>query len=129
MEKVIGEIGFFTESPQVESVTCLTVCKTLTISQTNYKMLENDHPGSIGKILKNLLAKVEETPVEVPLPEKLPILRAGSIFAYPLNEVESQSDSSYGGVALTSSIRTQEISIMQKETLIAVRDCKFPSYI
>jgi hypothetical protein len=92
-------------------------------------MLENDHPGSIGKILKNLLAKVEETPVEVPLPEKLPILRAGSIFAYPLNEVESQSDSSYGGVALTSSIRTQEISIMQKETLIAVRDCKFPSYI
>lgn len=129
MEPVIGEIGFFTESPQVESVTCLTVCKTLTISQTNYKMLENDHPGSIGKILKNLLAKVEETPVEVPLPEKLPILRAGSIFAYPLNEVESQSDSSYGGVALTSSIRTQEISIMQKETLIAVRDCKFPSYI
>lgn len=119
----IGEIGFFTESPQVESVTCLTVCKTLTISQTNYKMLENDHPGSIGKILRNLLAKVEETPVELPLPEKLPVLRAGSIFTYPVNETESQSDSSYGGMAITSSMGTQDVSIMmQKEALTAVRD-------
>jgi len=92
-------------------------------------MLENDHPGSIGKILKNLLAKVEETPVELPLPEKLPVLRAGSIFTYPINETESQSDSSYGDIAITSSMGTHDVNItMQKEALTAVRDCKFFAY-
>jgi hypothetical protein len=91
--------------------------------------MENDHPGSIGMILKNLLAKVEETPFELPLPEKLPILRAGSIFTYPINEAGSQSDSSYGGVALTSSIRTQDVTIVHKGTLTAVKDCKCLAYI
>jgi len=40
-----GEIGFFTESPAVDSVTCLSVCKTLTMSQTAYKLIAADHPG------------------------------------------------------------------------------------
>jgi CRP-like cAMP-binding protein len=74
----IGDIGFFTESPQTYSVLCLTVCKTLTISQAAYKMLAQDHPGSVEKILKNLLAKVQS--VQVALPRSLPHLRAGSVF-------------------------------------------------
>ena len=108
-------------------MTCLTVCKTLTISQTSYRMLENDHPGSIGKILKNLLAKVEESSLELALPEKLPVLRAGSIFTYPINDTQSpnRSDSEYGGLGITSSLRSRDESIMQKEALTAVKDCKF----
>jgi CRP-like cAMP-binding protein len=76
----IGEIGFFTESPQVDSVACLTVCKTLTISQSAYKLLAQDHPGSVGKILQNLLAKVEELSLQLQLPKNLPVLCAGSVF-------------------------------------------------
>lgn len=74
----IGDIGFFTESPQVDSVACLTVCKTLTMSQASYKLLEQDHPSSVGKILQNLLTKVQS--MQVALPKKLEILRAGSSF-------------------------------------------------
>ena len=74
----IGDIGFFTESPQTYSVACLTVCKTLTISQAAYKMLAIDHPGSVEKILKNLLAKVRL--MEAALPRSLSLLRAGSVF-------------------------------------------------
>lgn len=74
----IGDIGFFTESPQTYSVACLTVCKTLTISQAAYKMLAQDHPGSVEKILKNLLAKVRH--METALPRSLSLLRAGSVF-------------------------------------------------
>jgi CRP-like cAMP-binding protein len=76
----IGEIGFFTESPQIDSVACLTVCKTLTISQSAYKLLAQDHPGSVGKILQNLLAKVEELSLQLQLPKNLPVLCAGSVF-------------------------------------------------
>jgi CRP-like cAMP-binding protein len=46
----IGEIGFFTESPQVDSVRCVTVCKTLTLSKQSYRMIVQDHPGSVGKV-------------------------------------------------------------------------------
>jgi CRP-like cAMP-binding protein len=46
----IGEIGFFTESPQVDSVACVTVCKTLTLSKQAFKMISQDHPGSVGKV-------------------------------------------------------------------------------
>ena len=74
----VGDIGFFTETPQTYSVLCLTVCKTLTISQEAYRMLSQDHPGSVEKILKNLLTKVQS--IQVALPRSLSHLRAGSVF-------------------------------------------------
>ncbi|KAI2489466.1 voltage-gated potassium channel [Fragilaria crotonensis] len=55
----INEVGFLTESPQVETVRTKTVCKTLTMSRTTYNSIAEDHPGSVGKVLQNLLAKVE----------------------------------------------------------------------
>jgi len=76
----IGEIGFFTESPQIDSVISVTVCKTLTMSRSTYKGLAQDHPGSIGKILQNLLAKVESTSMRAQLPKPVELLRAGSNF-------------------------------------------------
>jgi CRP-like cAMP-binding protein len=76
----IGEIGFFTESPQVDSVVSLTVCKTLTMSRSTYKLLAQDHPGSVGKILQNLLEKVEKMALQKTLPKKLEVIRAGSTF-------------------------------------------------
>lgn len=76
----VGEIGFFTESPAVDSVTCLSVCKTLTMSQSAYKIIALDHPGSAGKILRNLLHKVEEMQLKLEIPTQIPVLRAGSIF-------------------------------------------------
>ena len=74
----VGDIGFFTETPQTYSVLCLTVCKTLTISQEAYRVLSQDHPGSVEKILKNLLTKVQS--MQVALPRSLSHIRAGSVF-------------------------------------------------
>lgn len=81
----INDISFFTETPQTETVRTLTVCKTLTLNQAAYKMIANDHPGSIGKILSNLLRKVEQQAEEVGQPnmnltKRLEVLRAGSVF-------------------------------------------------
>mmetsp|Transcript_18429 Transcript_18429/g.27312 ORF Transcript_18429/g.27312 Transcript_18429/m.27312 type:complete len:742 (-) Transcript_18429:150-2375(-) len=56
----IGEIGFFTDSPQKENVKCLTVCKTLTMPRSTYKVLAEHHPGCVSKILQNLLDYVEK---------------------------------------------------------------------
>ena len=96
----IGDVGFFTESPQVDSVACLTVCKTLTISQAAYKMLAQDHPGSVGKILTNLLAKVQA--MQVALPRSLELLRVGSVFdpeQSPSQNIDRDVESgSYGSV-------------------------------
>mmetsp|Transcript_12819 Transcript_12819/g.32472 ORF Transcript_12819/g.32472 Transcript_12819/m.32472 type:complete len:526 (+) Transcript_12819:303-1880(+) len=82
----INEIGFFTESPQIDTVRTVTVCKTLTMGRTAYKMIAEDHPGSVGKILQNLLGKVEAIAAKagtaplVSLPKSLEVHRAGSIF-------------------------------------------------
>jgi CRP-like cAMP-binding protein len=85
----INEVGFFTESPQSDNVRTLTVCKTLTMSRSAYKVIAEDHPGSAGKILQNLLAKVEDmalkldpapSPPNLTLSKRLAVLRAGSVF-------------------------------------------------
>lgn len=61
----INEVGFFTESPQINTVRTVTVCKTLTMSSSAYKLLAQDHPGSAGKILQNLLSKVERVALDM----------------------------------------------------------------
>ena len=84
----INEIGFFTESPQLDTVSTVTVCKTLTISRSAYKLLAQDHPGSSGKILQNLLEKVQAVDETIgsalsrrsDVPIGLEYLRAGSTF-------------------------------------------------
>jgi hypothetical protein len=79
----VNEIGFFTESPQIENVRTVTVCKTLTISRSAYKMLAQDHPGSAGKILQNLLTKAQSMgppPPVANLPQSVDFVRAGSEF-------------------------------------------------
>mmetsp|Transcript_23029 Transcript_23029/g.34909 ORF Transcript_23029/g.34909 Transcript_23029/m.34909 type:complete len:656 (+) Transcript_23029:395-2362(+) len=78
----IGEIGFFTNSPQKENVICLTVCKTLTMPRSAYHMLAEEHPGSVTQILQNLLNFVEEkrrTSILFTTTD-LAALRAGSIY-------------------------------------------------
>lgn len=76
----IGEIGFFTESPVLHTVVSVTVCKTLTLSRQSYQILAQDHPGSAGKILHNLLQKVENESAQVDHPKSLHALRLGSVY-------------------------------------------------
>jgi ankyrin repeat protein/CRP-like cAMP-binding protein len=82
----INEIGFFTESPQLETVRTKTVCKTLAMPRSAYKLIAENHPGSVVKVLQNLLEKVQELSTaagvaeKVNLPTRLTILRAGSIY-------------------------------------------------
>eukprot|EP00980_Cylindrotheca_fusiformis_P020957 scaffold7970_cov118-Cylindrotheca_fusiformis.AAC.13 len=89
----INEVSFFTESPQIDTVRTTTVCKTLIISKTEYKTIADDHPGSVGRLLHNLLQKVtvikeqqemknaEGGSMLLPnLPKSIAVLAAGSEF-------------------------------------------------
>ncbi|KAL7540770.1 hypothetical protein ACHAXR_010362 [Thalassiosira sp. AJA248-18] len=110
----IGEIGFFCESPQVESVISLTVCKTLTMSRSTYKLLSQDHPGSIGLILQNLLSKVESESMQRQLPKPVEVLRVGSKY----DMVEG-----YQSIDRTDlSPETESIFRQRYESLTAVKD-------
>lgn len=115
----IGEIGFFTESPQIDTVSCLTVCKTLTMSKSAYKLLALDHPGSAGKILQNLLAKVEEMQ-EVLLPKNLDLLRAGSSF-YPDGNPGPDMEGT-GSTYASFDAKHEEAIAKEQESLTAVQD-------
>ena len=108
----INDVSFFTESPQIDTVRTMSICKTLTMTRSAYKLITEDHPGSAGKILNNLLAKVEDMAKDVPsetevnLPKPLHKLRAGSMF----------DDSSHGGYvqrAVTSAQNESALSKMQ----------------
>ena len=76
----LNHFGFFTESPELESVKSETICRSLAISRSAYKLIAHDHPGSAGKILKNLLRLSEEDIFDINLSQELPRLRAGSDF-------------------------------------------------
>lgn len=87
----INHFGFFTESPELENVRTLTICKTLAISRSAYKLIAQDHPGSAGKILKNLL-QLSEKDQEVELPQTLSRLRAGSLYFEEVKESIPKKD-------------------------------------
>lgn len=82
----VNEVEFFTESPQIDTVRTVTLCKMLTMSHSAYKSIASDHPGSAGRILQNLLDMVEKIAEEVgevpgvSLTRNLEMLRAGSSF-------------------------------------------------
>ncbi len=114
----INAISFFTESPQAETIRTKTVCKTLTMSRTVYKMISEDYPASVTKLLQNLLENVEESakkggePEKVSLPTKLAYLRAGSM--YPPVEDDSSTDD--------ADFHNAMASIQAHASLTAVRD-------
>ncbi|KAL7493642.1 hypothetical protein ACHAWT_010524 [Skeletonema menzelii] len=58
----VNEISFFTESAQMDTLRTRSVCKILSMSKSDYKSLSADHPGSAGRVLSNLLAKVQALP-------------------------------------------------------------------
>ena len=88
----MNEVSFFTDSPQTATIRTKTVCKTLSLNRAAYKLLAQDHPGSVGRILQNLLDKMEVISQEfggttkVNLPGRLSMLRAGSTFDFGLEE-------------------------------------------
>lgn len=56
----VNEIGFFTETPQIDTVRTVTICKTLTMTKSAFSEIAEHHPGSVSKILQNLLQKTEK---------------------------------------------------------------------
>jgi ankyrin repeat protein len=58
------------------------------MSRSAYTLIAHDHPGSVGKILQNLLSKVEDaaegmrSAPDLNLPTRLELLNAGSEYAY-----------------------------------------------
>jgi CRP-like cAMP-binding protein len=83
--RFINDVSFFTETPQTDTVRTATVVKTLTLSKENYMLIAEDHPGTVGKILHNLLEKVEDAANEygnahICLTKRLEVLQAGSVY-------------------------------------------------
>jgi CRP-like cAMP-binding protein len=52
--------GFFTESPESDTIRTRTACQVLVMSRSHYKGIAADHPGSAGVVLRNLLDKYGE---------------------------------------------------------------------
>ncbi len=100
----INAISFFTESPQAEIVRTKTVCKTLTMSRAVYKMIAEDHPASVTKLLQNLLENLETTarktgePDKVSLPTKLATLEACSFYSADDDDDSSLEDAYFQGM-------------------------------
>lgn len=110
----IGEIGFFTDSPQLHSVFSVTACKTLTMSRSTYKLLTQDHPGSVGKILQNLLAKVEKTSMQARLPKSVEALRIGSNLGYSNGSYQSLDDIDENDTMLyDNGLTTESLSVVK----------------
>lgn len=74
----INHFGFFTESPEIETVTTNTICKMLSMSRSAYKVIAEDHPGSVQKILENLLDTSHTLVTN--LPQSLERIRVGSLY-------------------------------------------------
>jgi CRP-like cAMP-binding protein len=117
----VGEIGFFTESPQIDSVSCITVCKTLTMSQSSYQLMAQTHSGSVGRILQNLLRKVEEDMQERRqrhdaaqlLPKALTVLRVGSMY---------DPETDYGSFQDPIKRRESILALQQEECMTTIHD-------
>jgi ankyrin repeat protein/CRP-like cAMP-binding protein len=56
----VNDVSFFTQTPMTETVQTATICKTLTLPLSDYKMIAKDHPGSIAMVLENLLEQIQE---------------------------------------------------------------------
>jgi hypothetical protein len=74
------------------------------MSRSAYKIIAEDHPGSAGKILQNLLAKVEEMAAKLDpasataqknlsLSRRLALMRAGSVFGTKSRNSDKTNDS------------------------------------
>jgi len=93
----INELGFFTESSQIDTICTVTVCKMLTMSRSSYMSIAAGHPHSAGIILSNLLSKVEDiasainSEQHIKLPKELAMLRACSS-CFGLSFVSDVSD-------------------------------------
>lgn len=108
----INQFGFFTESPEIERVRTKTICKTLTMSRSAYKMISQDHPGSAGKILQNLLAISFSSSDVFNLPQPLSRLRAGSVFFVdddPPSRTGSERDASASPQSNEELIKIQDL--------------------
>lgn len=51
----INEIDFFTETPMKDTYRTKTICKTLRLSRSDFKVIAGDYPDSTAKLLNNLL--------------------------------------------------------------------------
>lgn len=110
----IGEIPFFTESAQIHTAKCISVCKTLTMNRSTYKVLSNDHPGSMKKILTNLLAKVERsTSKQTKLPR--PMNRNESIEWYNSTETHSNETRDFTLTAVGELVKMQIREVHDEE--------------
>ncbi|CAB9520515.1 Potassium channel AKT2 [Seminavis robusta] len=121
----INDISFFTETPNTDTSRTKTVCKTLTLSQSAYKMIADDHPGSIGKILSNLLHKVEEMAEEVGdtdmcLTKRMEVLKAGSVF--DMNASRAFADASERSDSDPLDMHKAVATIQAQSAVVACKD-------
>jgi ankyrin repeat protein len=86
------------------------------MARSVYKAVADEHPGSIGIILSNLLEKVQqmadelEAPTHVKLTKRMEVLNAGSVY------------DDYEDPSVHNNIRRSQEAALSKSTFTAVRD-------
>jgi CRP-like cAMP-binding protein len=116
----INDVSFFTETPNAVTARTVTVVKTLTLSLAAYRLIGEDHPGSVGKLLANLLRKVEEDDEDaggsqLNLTKRLEVLRAGSVFDLDASRAHGFDDGE-------DNIHKAAAAIHARSVLVAARD-------
>lgn len=57
---MFGEVAYFTEVPQMESVVSLSVCRILAIPRARYEALCQDFPIGARTVLENLKRQAQQ---------------------------------------------------------------------
>eukprot|EP00978_Attheya_sp_CCMP212_P044918 scaffold327168_cov59-Attheya_sp.AAC.1 len=89
------------------------------MSQSAYKLISQDHPGSVGKILDNLLQKAEQTAIETGsepstyLPKDLSLLSIGPVFDTANEEAKDDRE---------TDVHHTVVSAQNTSALTAIRD-------
>ena len=59
MGDCFGEVAFFTEIPQMQTVRTVTVCRVLVVPRTAYQVIKSAFPLGTRQMLDNLQAHAE----------------------------------------------------------------------
>jgi CRP-like cAMP-binding protein len=122
----INDVSFLTETPSTSTVRTLTVCKTLTLCQSSYKKIAQEHPGSVEKVLRNLLQKAEEVAEEVGendicLAKRLMVLKSESIRDFKRSKQDDDNENDDADADVTD-LHKCVASIQAKAAVVACKD-------
>lgn len=79
-----GEVAFFTEIPQMQTVRTVTVCRVLVVPRSAYQSIKSAFPLGTRQVLDNLQAHAELVRIPLSTPLDLHYINLFSIITFLL---------------------------------------------